>query len=476
MGVLLRSFLDLNIYFILFLFLVSVAVLITTSIHSLTKEGWPKAGVVISVFILSFALGILRFHSAEISRNDLIFESLVGQSAKFEGIVVDEPDKREKNIKLTVALNKKVKVLITTGIYSEFSYGDKISFVGKLEKPENFETDTGKIFDYINYLKKDRILYLMRSPAIARLSEHEASRFREALFDFKNYFLRRLALNLAPPKDALLGGILLGAKHTLSEDLNNAFVRTGLVHIVALSGYNISLVADNLKDILSSFLPYFISLWAGIFAIVLFVLLTGAPATAVRAGIMAVLVLFSKISGRGRDITRVLVLAGAIMILVNPYVLVFDASFQLSFLATIAIIYLSPIIEGKFKKISNFLKFREVLATTLSAQIFVLPFLLYKMGLFSILALPINLIILPLIPILMGFGFVAGLAGLVSSHLALPLIQVPQVVLSYILLVVQKSSVLPFAAYNIQNFPLWLTLFLYILLFGYIWKNYRSSL
>jgi len=181
----------------------------------------------------------------------------------------------------------------------------------------------------------------------------------------------------------------------------------------------------------------------------------------VRAGIMAILVLIARATGRNYDVARALLVAGIIMILINPFVLVFDVSFQLSFIATIAVIFFAPKIEKYFLWI-KWKWLRDIVAVTCAAYIFVLPFILYKMGNLSLVALPANILVLPFIPITMAFGFFTGLVGMIWYILAVPLGYLSYFLLHYELLVINFFSHLPFASLSIPNFPLILTVLIYL--------------
>ncbi len=192
-----------------------------------------------------------------------------------------------------------------------------------------------------------------------------------------------------------------------------------MVHIIVLSGYNISIIADSSLKLIG-YLPI-----AKVFrtllatgGILLFAILTGASATVVRAAIMGILLLWARETGKIYQALAALIFAAFLMTLVNPKVLRFDASFQLSFLATAGLIFLVPRLEKYFKWFPNFWKFREHLLATISTQIFVLPLLLSLGGTFSWATIPANLLILSAIPSTMFFGFISGLAGFFSYYLS----------------------------------------------------------
>src|SRR3989338_4821165 len=378
-GVLIRSFVFVNPFLILLFGLVAFGILIARN----------KWAVILTVFLLSFSLGIFRFHLADKKVPEIRGEN-------FTGIIVDEPDIREGNQKLTVE-TRKTKILITTDFSTEYRYGDGVSFSGELQKPENFITDQGKEFDYENYLRKDGIFYVMGYPKIEIISHGNGSKIKSALFSVKEKLLEKMNLAIAPPESLLMGGLILGERSAFNQGLRQAMVNTGTIHIVALSGYNVTIVAEWLMK-LFFFLPRNLGIGAGIFVILLFVLMTGGTSTAVRAGIMATLALIARATGRSYDMGRALLLAVVFMILLNPFVLVYDVSFQLSFFATVVVIFFTPKIEKYFLWVTKSFGLRDIISVTCATYIFIMPFILYKMGNLSIVALPANILILPLIP------------------------------------------------------------------------------
>ncbi|MEO5635151.1 MAG: ComEC/Rec2 family competence protein [Candidatus Paceibacterota bacterium] len=463
-GVLLRSLLVLNIFYVLLLLLIFTALLLFFIFISRNN-----IGIIFSVFILLFCLGVLRFNSVNKSY-PASFENTLGESFSLGGEIVDEPDIRENNQKLTIETKKEVnktKILVTLGLGQEFKYGDEISFSGKLKKPENFITDQGKEFDYINYLRKDGIFYVMNYPKIEVISSGNGNKLKSFLFATKDKFLKKINFAIASPENLLMSGLILGEKSQFDQALRQTFVDTGTIHIVALSGYNVTIVAEWIMKFfnLITFVPKNVGIGAGILAIILFVIMSGGSSTAIRAGIMATLALIARATGRNYAVGRALVLAGVAMILFNPFILVYDVSFQLSFLATIAVIFLSPRIEKHFSWVTKRFGLRDIISVTCAAYIFVLPFILYKMGNLSIVALPANILILPFIPLTMLLGFATGLVGFISNFISVPIGYVAYAFLHYELGVISFFSHFPFAAYTIPDFPLLLTILIYTVFF-----------
>jgi len=464
-GVLLRSFLEINFYTALFFGTIALAILILSIFYSRVLPAnafgirrWQAGNSIIySIFIIFLALGVFRFHVSDKPAPEI-------PDTSFTGIVAAEPDIRENNQKLTVDIGA-TEVLVTTNFAEEFKYGDKISFQGGLKRPENFLTDTGKVFDYINYLRKDGITHLANYPDIEIVSRGHGNPLREFLFAIKGKLLGAMNLAIAPPESLLMGGLILGERSAFSEGMRQNLVATGTIHIVALSGYNVTIVAEWFMK-LFSFLPKTFGIGAGIFAIIIFVLMTGGISTAVRAGIMASLALFARATGRSAAAGRALLLAGVAMILWNPLLLVFDVSFQLSFIATVAVIFFAPRVEKYFHWVP-WRALRDVVSVTGAAYIFVLPFILYKMGNLSLVAIPANILILLFIPFTMGLGFFTALFGALWYPISVPLGFISSIFLKYELAVVDFFAGLPFASFAMPNFPLLITLLIYA------WFSYK---
>ena len=482
LGVLARSFYFVNFYIVILVAGIAIATLLLLIIFNLPERlgsfGWAgnKWGIVISIFILAFSLGILRFNYAD-APAPVVFETRVGEKITFTGIIADEPNVRENNQHLTVKLPE-TKILVIAGLEENYKYGDEVKVAGRLQKPENFETDQGKLFDYVNYLRKDGILYTVIYPDTEIISRGHGNSLKRGLFFVKNKFLEKINLTITSPENLLMGGLILGERGAFSEELRQNFIDTGTIHIVALSGYNVTIVAEWFMK-LFSFLPPNFAFGAGIFSIFIFVLMTGANSTAVRAGIMATLALIARATGRNKDAARALIFTAVVMVLVNPFVLVFDVSFELSFLATIAIIFYAPRIEKYFSWVTKKFGLREIFSMTTAAYIFVFPFILYKMGNFSVVALLANVLVLPLIPATMAMGFITGALGIFWYGLAVPFGLISYLLLHYELGVINFLARLPFAAFTITYFPLTLTVLIYTgfvyMLFGRSIRNFFTS-
>lgn len=431
---------------------------------------------VLSLILLSFALGMLRIELAP-AREDSVLKNMLGKQDTFEGVVVHEPDTRENSVHLVVRVTqdeKTEKILLVVRRYPEFEYGDKVRVFGKLTLPKNFKETNGRTFDYVSYLEKDGIFSMMNFPNVEVVAHGEGNKIVSSLFVIKHAFLDGVSQVVPEPHSSLLGGLLVGAKHSLGKELETDFRTAGVIHIIVLSGYNITLVAYFFMSVFSFFTARFRAA-SGVASIFLFTIMTGAGAATVRASLMAGLIVFARATGRTADVLHLLFIAGFFMVLWNPHILLHDPSFQLSFLATLGLLLLSEKISTRITFIPKKFLLREITAATLSTQIFVLPLLLYQTGQLSLVALPANLFILSAIPGAMLFGFLTGITSFISISVASLFGFITYLFLAYILGAVNFFSHLPFATVSVPEFPLVGLLGMYALLGIFVWKRYAKK-
>lgn len=299
------------------------------------------------------------------------------------------------------------------------------------------------------------------SPTLAAVKEA----FREKIFNI-----------LPEPHSLLATSLLFGARENPSKELRLAFQRSGTSHIVAISGWNIAIIAQFLFTLfLWLTLPRGAAFWFTISSIILFAIMVGAEASVVRAAIMGSLLLFARRTGRLPSARNALLFAASLMLIWDPRLLARDIGFELSFLATLGMIYLMPYFEERvFTKLPSALAFRETLAATLSAQIFVLPILLVRFNTFSLVSLPANIAILPFIPITMLAVFLSSLLGFLSWLSSYFVGLIAWVLLSYELFAVRLFASFSWAEAHF-NFP-WLGLVgYYVLLAIWIWHIRRHK-
>lgn len=401
--------------------------------------------VFVGVLGLVMIFGAWRYQDSLVNARENFIGGFYNQKVTLQGVVSKEPDIRSDRIYLTVrAENYSGKLLLTTGRYPEYQYGDILQFSGKVEEP--FETEE---FSYKNYLSRYDVFAVMRYPDLEKLSEGGGNRAVSRLLAVKHRFQAVLSQILPEPHNALILGLILGLKRSLPEDFKQALITVGVSHIVVISGYNISIITRNLLRT-RGFFGRRIAFWLSLLAVLAFVIITGAEASVIRAAIMGLMVVFALNVGRIYYPVNALVFVGGLMVLQNPKILHFDVGFQLSFLATLGLCYLAPIFEKWFAKVPEILGFRSNLASTLAAQAFTLPLLIYHFDRLSLIAVFVNVLVLWVIPYAMFSGFVAAILGLLYLPIGQMVGGLLWVFLEYLIQVVEFFARLPLAAISVH--------------------------
>ncbi len=476
-GVFIRSFVPIGSAFIAFAALLAAAALLLIGIGAV-----HRGGLVVAVAFLALAGGIARMDTATLSENPVLTAHL-GKKVTIEAIVTDEPDVRDGGVRLSLRVERLITATSTVAMeagvlalvppHADVSYGDRVRVTGMLRLPEAFDAGLGRQFRYPEFLAKDGIAYQLAFAQVdARESSVAAWWPKQAALWLKRHYLAGLRQSLPEPEAGLAGGITVGDKRSIGAELSEDFRRASLIHMVVLSGYNITVVINFIRWLLQT-LPHGVQ-YSGLgTAVLLFVLMSGGAASAVRAGIMALVAVFARATGRVYLAGRILSVVAFCMVLWNPMYLAFDPSFQLSILATLGLIVFTPIFAERLQWLTERFGLREIAASTLGTQLAVLPLLLYQSGQLSLVAFPANLLALLPIPLAMSASFLAAFGGLLAGPLA-PLIAFPAyLLLAYVVEVAEFFAALPFAAVSVPAFSAWWLVLIYgALLF---WASARPS-
>ncbi len=397
------------------------------------------------------------------------------QENTFKGTIIKEPEKRINQTKFQVRAKEiPGKILVTTGLYPEYYYGDEIEISGQLKEPPQFED-----FNYREYLAKDKIYSVIYYPQIRLVAKNQANWFYQIIFNFKNKLRKAIDKTLLPPQSSILKAVFLGDKWGLSNNLKEKLNLTGLRHIVAISGMHMIIMSQILL-----FLALALGLWRGqafyfvLILLTVYIIMIGAPASAVRAGLMAGLLLLAQKVGRLRSADRAVVFAATAMLAINPSLLAADVGFQLSFMATLSIIYLKPIFDEKIANWPNPFHLRDILTMTLAAQLGTLPLLIFHFGRLSLISPLANLLIVPLLPMIMISGLVLSLVGLIWLPLAKIIAWPVWFLLSYLVKIIDYLSSFPLAAYEFKNIS-WIILlgyYLFLILIIFKWSKPKKLL
>lgn len=378
------------------------AVAILTGIAGLTfYVGQPasQTASLTALFFLSAVFGMLRVNAA-LKLNE--YESIFNSQLQLEGYIVEDVDVRP-NRQLIIFQPKGFgqKILITATVSQEYFYGDWIVVQGKIREPKSYED-----FDYKKYLERYDVYAVMAYPKILVLKIDQQNWLKFRLLKLKYAFASRVSKFLPTPQSSLLLGILVGARRALPQGVQEDFQRTGTSHIVAVSGFNITIIIAALAG-LARLVGRRLSFIFSLLIIAAFVVISGASASVLRAALMGGLVLWSLNVGRLYAAGPALCLAALLMLLINPKILYWDVGFQLSFAATLGIVYLVPLFEKMTARWSfSFLK--EILTATIAATLATLPLVLWHFGRLSLVALVVNVLVLPVVPYAMLFGFLTG--------------------------------------------------------------------
>lgn len=400
--------------------------------------------------LISFIVGVGIFslinrdqHNS--SQDEISFYN--GQHFEFIGTVVKPPDKRLNHTKLTLRVNTPVsgKVLLNASMYPEYKYGDQLKVNCQLKAPEPF-----KGFAYDRYLAKSDIYSQCSFARLKLLSRGNGDWLLTKIFEFKNKLQGIINQNLPEPQASMLSAMVLGNRRGVPADVVEKFNLTGTSHLMAISGLHITIFsALVMKICMSLYLSRKKSFWVITTVLILYIIMIGFPASAVRAGIMGWMVVLAMYLGRLNKSTNALLLVAAGMLLVNPKLLLDDIGFQLSFSAVLGIIHFSPFIENWLSKIPNFLAMRDVLIMTFAAQIATSPLIIFYFERLSLISPVVNLLVVPSLPYLMMAGLGAIFFSLIlpifSQYLFFPV----YFLLSYIIKIIELFSLIPYAAINI---------------------------
>jgi ComEC/Rec2-related protein len=319
---------------------------------------------------------------------------------------------------------------------SDCRFGHPIEFSGTLSLPKITED-----FDSNIFLLSRGIQFEMLNAKIGKIYDlNPGSNLENSLYDFKNLFVEKIKSCLPNKEEAALGsGILITGKGELSKKTLEDFKRSGLIHMVVLSGFNVSIVAQVIIAVLS-FLPKIITGILGSVGIILFCIMVGGGATVVRSLIMSLIVIFAKVFDVNHNALKTVLIAGVLMLINNPIIIIGDPSFQLSFACTLAVILLGNSSKYFFNFLTDKFGLREIVSSTVAVQIFTLPLLLKFSGAVSSYGILANIIVVPFIPFAMLAVFIAGSLCFINIDLSIVFALVSHFLLAYMLFVVKYVS------------------------------------
>lgn len=388
------------------------------------------------------------------------YENVLNQQVDFEGIVATDPAVSGTSQLLTLQPDGFTQ-LMRTSLYTpipDVKAGDRVWIRGQVQLPENFSG-----FDYIGHLQRYEVYAVLKKPRVIVL--HRASlNWRAPLLRVRQFIVNQTKV-YPTAEGGLILGILIGQQQNIPDEVKDAFKQTGLTHIVAVSGFNMTIIATAF----GSLVAYLGRRLTNIFTIVVvfgFVVITGVTASVVRAAIMAVLMVVAQLMGRQYASLYALLIVCVIMVLQNPRIVMWDIGFQLSVAATFGVLIAFKIRKPDAPQ--TFLS--DTLRPTLGAILVTAPIIAIHFQTFSVIAPVANLAVLPFVSWIMLFGALALLPVVGGAFVYLA-----QLLTTIVIFLTQKFSAVPYASIAV-NFPLWVWGIYYIFVFSYIYFALKPQL
>jgi competence protein ComEC len=443
---------------------------------------------------LALLLAALRYYSALPDLDDpgLVAHYNGGGWLTVEGVVTGYPDARDTwtNLRLQAEVLEidgqarpvRGLVLMRVPRYPTYNYGDRLRVSGWLETPPELEG-----FSYRGYLARQNVYSMLDRPQIELLASGKGNPFWTALYAVKDRARASLARLVPDPEAALLQGIVLGIRSGIPADLYDDYNATGTSHIIVISGANLTVVMTLFSLIFGRLLGRRPAYWLTVVALAGYVLLVGAEAAVVRAGLMGGLYVTALYLGRRSKATVSLLASALFLTALNPLAL-WDAGFQLSFAATISLVLFTPPLERTFeaglKRVvaperarQVVLALKDVLIVTLAAQVLTLPVIVYHFQRLSLVAPLANLLIQPVQPPIMALGGASALVGLLSplEPLARAIAWIPWLCLAYTDAVVRWLAIWPWASLAIDPASARSAVLLYAAALSAVWAWRRGG-
>lgn len=366
-------------------------------------------------------------------------KNLVSDQIKTNAVIINEPQVVGKSQKF-MAEGGGARYQIYTNQFPLYDYGDEISINGKIKS--GGEDSNFRLHSLSGVLSYPEIISSERGERTLWIN------FRRWLIRQRGELDSMIGKIFNEPEGGLIAGLLLGTRAELSPTFLNELSRTGVVHIIALSGFNITIMAAFVQSLFRNFsgrmalaLPVIV-IWGFVFS-------TALSASVVRAAIMGTVLVLASVVGRRSDGIVSVLFASALMVFANPYILLSDIGFQLSLAATVAILFLAPRLESMFSFLGPV--FGPIMAATLAAQLFTWPLTSYYFGSVSLIAPLVNFLILPVVETIMLLGMITVVVGFISIWLATQLSFFAWVLSAYIIKTVHHFSEYGFAAIDYKN-------------------------
>lgn len=386
------------------------------------------------------------------------YEIFIDRNVVVKGKVSDDPGYTDKKLTEFHLNNVNIdgkflpgRVRVRSLSANNVSRGDQISASGQLRRTLGTGRQGSISYGNVTVIKKN-----------TSWVEKLRKRFFAAVYS-----------SLPEPQASLGIGYLVGVRTALPEDFAVALSVVGLTHIVAVSGYNLTIIVQFMKRLFSKVSAYQTVLFSGLL-IAGFLVMTGWSPSIMRAAIISGFSLLAWYYGRSFKPLTIILLGAAITAFLNPLYIWGDVGWYLSFLAFTGVLVLAPLVLY-FSGISNKNILLLILIETLSAQLLTLPYISVIFGRLSIISPVANVLVVPLIPISMLLVFLTGVAGMVSPVLALWIALPAKIIMTVTVWIIEKLSSLPWAQSSLK-LTIWQAAIMYFAIFGITvigWLIYR---
>ena len=407
--------------------------------------------------------------------------SNISKSDNYKGIIVEEKEEEDYKKVYIVKLqsdneiinNRKCILNLKNKNNKKLSYGDEIYFDGEYSIPEGKRNYGG--FDYSLYMKTQKLYGTFEIENYELINKNKGNKIEEKILDFKKYVKNILNTNLQKDEANLCIGLLIGDRTNISKQIEEDFKNSNLTHMLAVSGSHFTYIILAISFVNKGIKRKRLGQIIMIIVIILFMNLTGNTASVVRSGIMAIYIILASIFHKRADIWTSMAVAIIIQLINNPYA-IFDIGLQLSYGGVIGIVVFNKNILSKILYIDNYIKINikekiqknnkykmqeinnteiklskvkkyiiEASAVTISANIVIIPIMMYHFNTISFTFLISNLLVGPILGFVVIFGFILIFLSFILNSFLMPFFFILNILISIILYIAHICANLPFS-------------------------------
>jgi competence protein ComEC len=362
-------------------------------------KGSVRPGILLA--FLFFLSGMI-FHTNQRKVPETFYDTRI-----VEGIVTSVNTSLDSTKIIVKDKNYKRKIQVTTTNKTIYP-GDYVHISGTVQKPKDFLTSTNRIFQYESFLESKKIYGTLRAKEIIVVSENKFYPFRLALLT-KEKISILFANYISFPIDGIVSGMIIGSQSSIPVSTKTLFQQTGVLHVLVLSGSNITLFISVLSILCTRF-PKRMKAATLSLSVMAIVIISGAGIAAIRAGLMGIASIILPLFKRKYNQFRTLLYILVFFIIFSPYTVLYDPGFHLSFLATLFVCTIFPKILPRILTLFSFIpdfkiiSFREIISLSIALPLFMLPYTMYFSGTMPLATIPANIFLALTTPIVLALA------------------------------------------------------------------------